>query len=579
MNETQFDIVSLQKSLLSLRPKDRLDKLLNHPQTLAVVRQLPAQDLFITLKEVGLNDSLEILELVSPEQFQNFLDLDAWHHGRMDPIALGTWLESIASANPKRAVQIFRELDVELISLLLKMYGQIFDVNAEEEPQEMGLTHSTTPDGRYIVVLNADKAEENIVYFLKDALEQLYQRDFSFALRLIENVRWETASVLEEEALKWRDGRMQDMGFAPFNEEKEILAYIDPTAKSHTHSLNICATDKPNTSVLLREIKANRFFYQALANAPDDLKQRVLNELVTTANRVHVALGIDLGDVTALLDTVTHTLNTIETAMAYLSKGDSVQLQYVLAQNTMLRLFQIGHSLALKIGRDFRKVIADPNSGLSGSGLLRLDSPLAEVAAGILLSEPMYYAGLSDLKKIDYRRFEDLNDIASTAAAIAESVFRSYLIGPKGIGVTEEKLQELRNDDKAKMPTHGVLLATWLCHQLLDSHPNVAPLEQAQVEQLWNKFHATPEHTSFSNEDMNQCHILIEKVATSLVPSPSMKTIEEAKQRTSKYIQLVMDAVANELSAIQSKPIDLRFISSILVKKHEGYEQQRQTLS
>ncbi len=568
MSDTQFDIVSLQKSLLSLRPKARLDVLLNHPNTLALVRQLPAQDLFITLKEVGLSDSLEILELVSPEQFQSFLDLDAWHHGRLDPIAMGTWLEAMASANPKRAVQAFRELDVELISLLLKMYAQVFDVNAEEEPQEMGLAHSTTPDGRYIVVLNAEKSEENIVYFLKEALEQLYQRDFSFAQRLIENVRWETISILEEEALQWRDGRMQDMGFAPFSEERDILAYVDHAAKSHSHAPNIHASDKPNTSVLLHEIKTNRFFYQALSNASTELKQRVLNELVTTANRVHVAMGIDLGDTTALFDTVTHTLNTIETAMAYLSKGDSVQLQYVLAQNTMLRLFQIGHSLALKIGRDFRKVILDPNAGLSGSGLLRLDSPLAEVAAGILLSEPMYYAGLSDPKKIDYRRFENLNDVGSTAAAIAESIFRSYLIGPKGIGVTEEKIRAMDSDDKAKMPTHSVLLATWLCHQLLGSEPSLLPLEQLQIEQLWDKLHASLEPSNFSKKDMDTCNLAVDKIAADLVPSPSMKTMEEAQLRTSKYVQLVMSAVSSELALIANKPIDLRYIASVRVKQN-----------
>jgi Family of unknown function (DUF6178) len=565
MSESQFNIISLQKSLLSLRPRARLDVLLNTPNTLTVVRQLPAQDLFITLKEVGLSDSLEILELVSPEQFQTFLDLDTWHHGRLDPIAMGDWLKAMASANPNRAVQVFRELDVELVSLLLKMYAQVFDISAEEEPQEMGLVHSITPDGRYIVVLNAEKSEENIVYFLKEALEQLYQRDFSFAQRLIENVRWETISILEEEALKWRDGRMQDMGFAPFSEEKDILAYIEPTAKSHIPAPNIHASDQPNTSVLLHEIKSNRFFYQALSNASEELKQRVLNELVTTANRVHVAMGSDLGDTKALFDTVTHALNTIETAMAYLSKGDNIQLQYVLAQNTMLRLFQIGHSLALKIGRDFRKVILDPNAGLSGSGLLRLDSPLAEVAAGVLLTEPMYYAGLSDSKKIDYRRFENLNDVGRTAAAIAESIFRSYLIGPKGIGVAEDKLRTIELDDKANLPTHSVLLATWLCHQLLGGNPSVLPLEQSQVEQLWDKVHATPDSFKLTQEDMNTCISLVGKIAKDLVPSPSMKTIEEAQLRALNYVQLVMNSVSSEFALITNKPIDLGLIASVRV--------------
>jgi hypothetical protein len=266
----ELDIISFQKSLQPLRPKQRLDAILNRPDAMKIVRQMPSQDLFITIKEVGLSDSLELLELLSPEQVKACLDLDGWNHDRIDPKALGHWLESLFAANPRRAVQSFRELDVELISLLLKLYATVYDLSAEEEAADLGSVYSTTPDNHYMVVFDAAADEQHLIHFLKDALEQLYGRDMPFALRMIEAVRWETASALEEEALKWRDGRMQDLGFAPLDEIKEILAYVDP-AKALQGANDMALNDERSfdqtTSILLRQVSDHQLLAQALGRA------------------------------------------------------------------------------------------------------------------------------------------------------------------------------------------------------------------------------------------------------------------------------------------------------------------------
>ena len=45
-------------------------------------------------------------------------------------------------------------------------------------------------------------------------------------LRIIESIRWEFPSALEEESLKWRDKRLQDLGFLPIDENISILSYV-----------------------------------------------------------------------------------------------------------------------------------------------------------------------------------------------------------------------------------------------------------------------------------------------------------------------------------------------------------------
>ncbi|MDA0712938.1 MAG: DUF6178 family protein, partial [bacterium] len=482
MNLPASDINSLHKTMLSLKANDRVKLLTDLPNAMQVVRQIPAQDLFITLKEVGPSDALELLELVSPEQFQSFLDLDGWHHSHIDPITVGLWLSSMAEASLKKAVQIFSKLDIEFISMLLKMYTTIYDASAGEDPDDMGMAHSITPDRKYIIIFNASKDEESLVFFLKQAIEQLYQRDLSFIMSLIESTRWETPSTLEDEALRWRDGRMQDMGFAPLAEEKEILSFIDPDKLSpHSAATEDLPQQVPQNSLLLQETANHRLFQTALTNVSLEEQKRLYQELITVTNRVHVALDIDLGNVTALLDTANYTLNTVEIALAFLSKGDEHLLKKLLSSYTIKKLFQIGRSLALRIGRGFRKIISDSNSALSDEGLLRLDLPLAEVAGGILRYDPFYYSGLNDARKFDYRRFETLIDVVQTAKAISEATFRAYIIGPLGLGITEEKIDSLKLKVPNKLPTHGVYLATWLALQLLGNKPDIRSLTKAEL--------------------------------------------------------------------------------------------------
>ena len=67
------NIQLLQQNLKSLRqPKERLDAILACPDTLRVVRSLPAQDLFSLVQQTGIADALDLLPLLHPKQVQRF---------------------------------------------------------------------------------------------------------------------------------------------------------------------------------------------------------------------------------------------------------------------------------------------------------------------------------------------------------------------------------------------------------------------------------------------------------------------------------------------------------------------------
>lgn len=313
---------------------------------LQLVRKLSAQDALFLIKERGLADAAEVLEFLSPQQVQQILDLDAWDHDHVDPAKMEDWLEALYEASPARATQAFHELDIELSAFLLKTHTQIYHIEMGEEPSHPPEQVSYTPDGRFMISFHG-KA------IWRQLLEQLMARDLKGTLGLIESIRYETESVLEEEALRWRDGRMQDLGFAPFEESKAILAYVNPDnpsslrggiADAAIHGLLRDARNDedrpPITSGILRLVNQKGLFQASFERLNEAQQARILQELVNTCNRVHVAFGREPGEFTALKETVTYVVLMIEKALEHFTPEH-------LGTAPVARLFQIGRSLVM----------------------------------------------------------------------------------------------------------------------------------------------------------------------------------------------------------------------------------------
>ena len=78
--------------------RQRLDLLISHPRCEAIIPTLPAEDLYLTLKDVGIADATELVRMASPEQFRAFVDLDAWTRDTPKPLAALVWLRAASTA-------------------------------------------------------------------------------------------------------------------------------------------------------------------------------------------------------------------------------------------------------------------------------------------------------------------------------------------------------------------------------------------------------------------------------------------------------------------------------------------------
>lgn len=560
-------LLALRREIASLPAKQRIDRVLERKDAMKVVRALPVQDLFSTIQEVGLEDSLELLELCAPRQVQAFLDLDGWRGDRVDAAAMSRWLQALFTANPDRAVGQMRGLDLELLTLLVKTSCQVFDLSQEEQPDgEVGL-HTITPDQRYLIVYGGITDDERTQLVVKELLERLMGRDMLFVLRLCEAIRWELPSSLEEDAFRWRNGRIADLGFLPKHEAASLFAWRDPDgpledagAPPPPPDQDSQATD-PSTDLSTSVVfpwdaleSGTLAFAQASASLPEQTRARVLHEVMITANRVHCAEGGDLGDPGALRATVRGVIETVGVGLAYRAAGDPAKLGLLLAHKAIAALFAVGNALALKLQRELQARIRARDSGLNDTGLLRLDTPLRETAAGLLRPRPRLFFGLIDERRVDYRSPSSLVELAALSRAISEIGFRGALLGPRGLGVTDAFFAVHDLADPADQPSHGqVVGAILLASLLVKGDPAPDALDDDELRRAQRALAGEAVRADAIERFALRCR--------AFAPLPGAPSADDVETRARAYASQVMHAVLHELERVGAP--EGRFLTSV----------------
>ena len=225
-----------QKVELALRvpPARRLDLLLHARRPRDVVRALPDAELYLTVREVGPTDAMPLLALASTEQLLHVLDLESWRGDRFDAARAGAWLALVLDADERATLRVLHALDDEVLALLLRDWIRIEPIESENEmaePGGAGVSESgdergqVTPDGHY-------RFSPSIVEHapaIRRILQLLFVDDAARYDRLLWQALWETTSELEEQALHWRQSRLEEHGYPTL--EDALAIYAPPSSK------------------------------------------------------------------------------------------------------------------------------------------------------------------------------------------------------------------------------------------------------------------------------------------------------------------------------------------------------------
>jgi hypothetical protein len=171
-----------------------------------VIKGIPAQSLFLAIKQQGLLSSTDLLAITSSEQMRAMLDLDLWYRDSFVEDQLWDWL---ALADDEYGLTLLQRLlncvDLKLLGILLCRYAtaHIADEPTDEPP---GPDYYTPDKGFTWIRVETGNADRD--FLLNRFLALVFETSTEVFYQLISVPGVTTISVLEEDSYIERSKRL-----------------------------------------------------------------------------------------------------------------------------------------------------------------------------------------------------------------------------------------------------------------------------------------------------------------------------------------------------------------------------------
>jgi len=202
-----------------------LDALISPRNARALIRTLPSEDLHGMIRRIGLSDSTELLALASGEQVRDILDTEIWIRDELSIERADAWMGALMHAGHDVLVQRVMALDDEVINWVVRRTVRVVVVEEPDDFVPEDIEHVVTPDNRLCIYFPESAPRDLPVKLLLDGL---MQSDPVYCVDLLIHAQAALDSNLQEQAYRWRRGRMADRGYVDYY---EALTIYTPPAR------------------------------------------------------------------------------------------------------------------------------------------------------------------------------------------------------------------------------------------------------------------------------------------------------------------------------------------------------------
>jgi len=412
--------------ILALPPKKAMDRILEDPQSIALVHSFPEQDFYFLIHDIGVGDSLPLLALASNRQWEHIVDLEVWRKDQIDIESVSRWLSLLLEADPKRFIRWFLEEKLELIEFYLFRSIEVRVKEHDQDPSDFGEGFFTLDDVYYIRILERpvvndqhDFTEEQRKKFISKFCEQLADYDH----KLHQSVLLEATHVIpaetEEDCYHRRNVRLAEKGFLPFDEAIGIYQPIKPRdlAKQNAKFISRAADGPsllPVSQYPIRMLKEDNHFTRALtAIEPRDVLAQIQAEFAGLCNQIIVADHKTIREREELRDIVKKTCGYISIGLERLTEGttrvDPRKSAALIARYPLSQIFKVGFGGALNLKWQAEKWLSQCWFAHNGLRLTFWGEQWLGVLGGLLLKKPLFYDNYKT--GVLYREFTSLEDI------------------------------------------------------------------------------------------------------------------------------------------------------------------------
>ncbi|MFO0724894.1 MAG: DUF6178 family protein [Myxococcota bacterium] len=468
----------------------------------STIRGLSELELYYAVKALGSDESGPYLAVIGRDQIRALVDLDVWKKDRLGLDDLLVWMTAFGELGRARLAEAVLALDPEVVATLLRRRLLISRVVREDTggtdpdwvlaPPEEIQPLVQTQDTRFWVAARAvdewdelegqprriDEEERKQVLELVDALfKEAGPEVAGGILRMAET---DMSSDLEESAFRFREARLEDLGFPSLARALEVYTPAPLSALG-----GVVAEPVPS-ELKLPALHAGRisqgFLRDALraVDSPEAIR-RIEGELVPLANAMLRADGIEPQD----LERIKESLDRIR---AYLELGVSAntrpeeRLEVATARlmkEPLRRLFSVGYGLTLALASEAKKLLQSGAFSLGDrQAALLVDDDRALLSA-LGQKRPL----LTDPGSVSPRPFLNLADLAQVEGRLARIAGAAKVALALKLKEANLALAGVEPKEPAERPIR-MLLTTRAAWALLGEAPRLQPIGAALLQRL-----------------------------------------------------------------------------------------------
>lgn len=318
------------------------------PEPERVIPLLPEAEFCYTCRAIGLEDASWLLPMATREQMVAALDLDGWTGLAVDPERLDAWMAAITSTDDETTLRSLQAFDPEMLVIYLRAHVDVsLKPSPQDDPDWSPPERAQTLEGQFYFV--AKDTKDDLAPLLS-MLHTLFQNDYWLYFRVIQAVREELPTENEEWALRWRTGRLEDLGFPSWDAAMRIYGFLRPdrladvpsgsrTFEAEPVALPIWVSELPG----IREDE--RALFRATRELGPDERGAVYHALIALANRVAVADRMPLGDADSLPLALDKAARFASDGLEHVAKANGLALDETLRRVPIERLFRVGTNL------------------------------------------------------------------------------------------------------------------------------------------------------------------------------------------------------------------------------------------
>src|SRR5215813_10429239 len=498
-------------SALRVENKEQMDEFLSRPDAAHVVRNASFEEVFFTIKHVGLADSLDLLPLLSGKQVRGFIDLDCWRKDTFVRKPFMEWIAAFIQAGPEETMKAISGVDDTVVALFLKDLIHVYEIDRDDPPAGTQLIF--TPDNRFAVE-PIEQGEATTVGML--ILDALFKYHPNLGTQILTKVRYTTRIELEETAYENKNRRLEMHGFVDYYDAMSIYATppgteTETVADREKPTEQIPGEENPGNlpAVFADSLLGGAFLMKAFEHITDPQESdRFAQELTALGNRILSANLVNLGELEGIRPALEEMRDFLTIGLEHLTGGHPESAPQALRKTYIQTIFKIGFDQVARIRDE-----ADRLAQIPGFKVSALDEADQHFLEAVRRFKPLL------IEDGRYRNFQSLADVGSARSRLQQlrrmvEVFRAMF--PE----TSESLRKTFNTATVQFAVSGKF--------------EPKPLKAAEVESY---------------------------LATGF-KVPEVEVPAEIKPFAERW----REDVREELEPLVGKPIDPRFIGSIYVE-------------